>query len=65
MSDDGKVHKVNGFRCHKLSLESHGILKDIRSGNIQSLRCFTGNILVDPTSSVNASYKVTVFALSL
>jgi hypothetical protein len=63
-SDNEKVHKVNGFRCHALSLESHGILKNIHSGNIQSLRCLAGNIMVD-TTSVNASYKATVSALSL
>jgi hypothetical protein len=55
-SENEKFHKVNGFRCHTLSLESHGILKNIRSGNIQSLRCLEGGILVDPTS-VNACIK--------
>jgi hypothetical protein len=55
---------VNEFRCHTLSLEFHVIMKLIRSENIQNHRCLAGNTLVDQTS-VNASYKATVSALSL
>jgi hypothetical protein len=63
-SDDEKAHKVNGFKCNTLSLELHGILKNVRSGNIQSLRCLAGNIMADPIS-VNPAYKATVSVLSL